>query len=422
MMQTLSVSTLISQIKKSLEGSFRTVVVEGEITNLSRSATGHWYFTLSDRNSSISCALFKMDAMRNSIIKTLKDGDKIIISGPISVYAARGTFQILAKKIVHSGAGGLIEKFEKLKIKLKNEGLFDIQYKKSIPKFPKKVALITADQSAAMADFLNVVSKKDLFFSVVIIPTLMQGAQSSKSVIGSINRALALKDVDVIVISRGGGSLEDLWSFNDELLARCIFNSKIPIISAVGHQSDFTISDYVCDLRASTPTAAGEYLISPHQQIDASLKYAYSTLKQTIKNRLDRNIILLKDLSPQKNIFRLTKKIDTYKNSLENMYMLKRPYELLGVKDKAIYLDDLIQRATRALEQKVSNHQANLNTFSKQLDALSPKQVLERGYSILKDSSNKVITNSIEFNKILEDDTLKIDFYDSQVEIKKVTL
>src|SRR5665647_366517 len=272
-LEAATVSDLLSSIKDVLENHFHEVMVQGEVSNLSPSTSGHWYFSLSDDKASISCALFKMDALRNPLIRSLKDGDKIIIFGPLSVYSKRGTFQILAKRIMPAGAGQLKLQFERLKAKLSAEGLFDLDIKKILPTFPQKIAVITAEHGAALQDFLNVIKRRSLWLDIIIIPALVQGDGAPRSLISALKKAQNLDGVDVVVLTRGGGSMEDLWAFNDEELVRTIAACPIPVVSAVGHQVDFTICDYVSDFRSETPTAAAETLSQPHTERKARLQY-----------------------------------------------------------------------------------------------------------------------------------------------------
>lgn len=266
-----SVSDLVSSIKECLEEEFHEVMVQGEVTNLSPSSAGHWYFTLSDENASLSCALFKGDALRNPLIRNLKNGDKIILSGPLSVYLKKGSFQMLVRRLVPAGEGQLKLQFERLKAKLSEEGLFDLERKKKLPLFPKRIAVITAEHGAALQDFINVMKRRTLWLNLVIIPALVQGEGAPKSLIQALEKAEGLRDIDVIVLTRGGGSLEDLWAFNDENLIRRIHHCPIPVISAVGHQVDFTLCDYVADHRSETPTAAAETLSQPQTELQARM-------------------------------------------------------------------------------------------------------------------------------------------------------
>ena len=254
-MKALAVSEAVNLIKRSLESEFFDLTIVGEVSNFTSSAAGHFYFTLSDKDASLSCAMFKMDAMRNPIIRKIRNGEKVYLRGPISVYAKRGTFQLLGKKILKYGQGDLKAQFEFLKEKLRSQGFFDLENKKEIPRFPKKIAVVTAKQGAALQDFLNVMKRRSLSYDILICPALVQGDAAPASIIKALNVISSRSDIDLIVITRGGGSMEDLWAFNNEELVKCIYNLKAPVISAIGHQVDFTLSDFVADMRCETPTA-----------------------------------------------------------------------------------------------------------------------------------------------------------------------
>src|SRR5690606_12931867 len=217
--------------------------------------------------------------MRNPLIRNLKNGDKIVVVGPISVYQKRGSFQLLAKRIFPAGEGQLKLQYERLKARLSQEGLFDIEKKKPIPKFPRRIAVITAEHGAALQDFLNVMERRSLWMDILIIPALVQGDGAPRSLLNALKKAESIEGVDVIVLTRGGGSIEDLWGFNDENLVRAIDNCTIPVISAVGHQVDFTLCDYVSDHRSETPTAAAEILSQPQTELNSRLVFCQSRIK-----------------------------------------------------------------------------------------------------------------------------------------------
>ncbi|MEX1099239.1 MAG: exodeoxyribonuclease VII large subunit, partial [Bacteriovoracaceae bacterium] len=248
-LKTLTVADLVFGIKSNLESQFRQVLVEGEVSNISRTVAGHVYFTLSDERACVSCALFRADALRNAIIRKIKAGDRILVVGSLGVYAKRGVFQIVAKRLSPAGKGNLAFQFELLKEKFSKLGYFDAQIKQTVPKFPKRIALITAPYGAALQDFLKVMKRRSLWHDIVIVPAVVQGEESPASVVEALKNAQALKDVDVIVLTRGGGAMEDLWSFNHESVVEQIHQCEIPVISAIGHEVDTTLADFVADLR-----------------------------------------------------------------------------------------------------------------------------------------------------------------------------
>ena len=410
--QVFSITDIISQIKHLLEDEFRMVAVEGEISNLSGSAAGHWYFTLSDDKSSLSCALFKMDAFRNPLIKNLKNGDKITVTGPISVYARRGSFQLLAKKLYPAGKGDLSVQLQILKDKLASEGLFDIEFKRPIPTFPSKIAVITALKGAALQDFLKIISRRSLWHHIVIVPAIVQGEASASSLISAIDKASQLSGVETIVITRGGGSLEDLWSFNDEKLARTIFECKIPVISAVGHEVDFSICDYVADLRLETPSAAAEYLSQPHMELFHKLEFLAHKLKNLLQQTHGNINQRLIRLQPTRMLATIQHRMVVLKNRLIRLNIRGRLHDLTGLYEFQQYLDELGSRMVTSIHAQLNDRKSRLNTSQQVMISLNPKRVLERGYSFIETSDKEVVTNLKKFHKIKEGEIINIHFSD----------
>lgn len=416
-MNPKTVSELIFDIKDTIEGNYRNVLCTGEISNFSYSASGHYYFNLSDRTASISCALFKMDAFRNPLVRTIKNGDKVIISGPLSLYAKRGTFQVLVKKIVKSGKGTLLEQYNKLKQTLASEGLFEIERKKKVPKFPKKIAVITAQSSAALADFTNVFERRAILGEVIIIPALVQGEKSEKSLLDAFSSALDLDGIEVIIFTRGGGSMEDLWSFNSETLARKIAACEIPVISAIGHQVDYTLCDYVSDLRVETPTAAAEKLTEKQVELSDRLTYSKKSLVSQINQRISYYQSSLYDFSPLKNINRINSILSSYERKLERLKISDNPHRYLNIESKTFELDELVVKLRSGMRTKLQGLSHNLESSQKQLRSLNPKNVLSRGYTILRDGE-KILDSKKTFNKN-ETNNLNIEFHDGIVKLQK---
>ncbi|WP_372654092.1 exodeoxyribonuclease VII large subunit [Halobacteriovorax sp.] len=422
-----SVSTLVGKVKGLLEGQFRNVSIEGEVTNLSLSSSGHYYLTLSDRNSSLSACLFKMDAMRNPEIKQLKDGDKVQCIGGLGVYAKRGSFQLIIKRITKASTGGdLLAEFEKLKKKLAGEGLFDLEAKSKIPALPKKIAVITALRGAALQDFLNIMKRRTLWTDIVVVPALVQGngaaASIRKSLFNTIKFSLdnPSNSVDVIVLTRGGGSLEDLWAFNDEALAWDIFNCPIPIISAVGHQVDYSISDFVSDLRCETPSAAAQVLSEGQTQILSKLenlrRHLNSSAKNIIYTRKDR----VASLRPEALLARVNKLYQDYKYRLEKCSLAKRDVELIGLHDHWFRLDDNLKRMQMALEKTLRDREHRVSKSIELLNALNPSNVLERGYSYITNGDGNVVASSDDFEKLPVGTELNIQFSDGKNKVSKL--
>ncbi len=415
-----TVSDLVNHIKDVLEGEFHEVMVQGEVTNLSPSSAGHWYFTLSDENACISCALFKMDAMRNPLIRNLKNGDKIIVLGPISVYPKRGTFQILAKRIMPAGEGQLKLQFERLKAKLAAEGLFDIETKKSLPVFPKRVAVITAPHGAALQDFLNVMKRRTLWHDILIVPAVVQGPDSPRSLLSALKKAEAIPGVEVIVLTRGGGSLEDLWSFNDEQLVRAIHECPIPTISAVGHQVDFSLCDYVADHRAETPTAAAETLSQPQTELEKRLIFCQSHMRSELFKRKQSIELWLQKLHPREIMGLIHVKIKNAHKELSEIRLRDRAHEMIGHHKKSQELDELLMRMKHRTENKMIDVKGELKRLDQVMSALDPSKVLTRGYSYVESDEGKVLTTLSDFKKLPSESVLGIRFQDGTAKVKKV--
>ncbi len=407
-----SVSDLVLSIKGVLEDQFQEVMVQGEVSNLSPSGAGHWYFTLSDAGASLSCALFKGDALRNPLIRNLKNGDKIVIVGPVSVYQKKGSFQLLAKRIFPAGEGQLKLQYERLKARLSQEGIFDLEKKKPLPLFPKRVAVITAEHGAALQDFLNVMKRRSLWLDILIIPAQVQGDGSAKSLMTALRKAQNIKDIDVIVLTRGGGSLEDLWSFNDENLVRSIFECPIPVVSAVGHQVDYTLCDYVADHRSETPTAAAEVLSQPQTELRGRLIYSQTHLKSNLF-KLNQHIqLMIQKFHPREMMNLMERKIHESEKRLNLINLKDRAEELIGIQEGSQRLDEAVLRLQHGIEMKSKIFSENLLRIEQVLSALNPSRVLGRGYSYLKGKGGDVITSLNDFNKRPKGSIMEINFHD----------
>ena len=422
-----SVSDIVHQVKNLLEGSFRGVSLVGEITNLKGSGSGHIYFTVSDRQSSLSCALFKMDALRNPIIKTLKDGDKVVLSGSIGVYAPRGTFQLIVKRITPIGKGDLKEQLEKLKKKLAADGLFDMEHKKPIPKFPKRIAVITAQGAAALQDFLNVTRRRTMWMDVVLAPALVQGDGAPASIRQALNNIIAYhlkappeKKFDVVVLTRGGGSLEDLWAFNDEALAWDIYNCPIPTISAVGHEVDFSISDMVADLRCETPSAAAEVLSQSQSSLVTTFKKLELGLKRSGNEILYRMNRRLEPLSPHRTLHLLKEDLNYKKQCLRDLDISNRLYEFTGYHDKLMRMEDLRGRLLGSFPTRIENLNYRVQKSHDLMRVMNPENVLGRGYTYVRSEEGKVVTSQKVFEALKEGTRLDLKFYDGIGKAQKV--
>jgi exodeoxyribonuclease VII large subunit len=416
-----NVSQIVGEIKHLLETEFKDVYMEGEVTNLSLSSSGHWYFTLSDKDSSMSAALFKMDAFRNPQIKTIKDGAKVVITGDINVYPKRGTFQVIVKKIVPIGVGDLKEQFEKLKIKLRAEGLFDLEHKKSIPELPKRVAIITALRGAALQDFLNIYKRRSLWMDVLVVPALVQGDDAPRALRLALHNTIKFsleastdKKIDVIVLARGGGSLEDLWAFNDEGLAFDIFNCPIPLISAIGHEVDFSISDFVSDLRAETPSAAAELLTHKQTLIKEKMVGLKRRMISSVELKESRFRSRLKMSHPKEILNEIQTLFIQLQKRLQRLRIDNRLNELTHIADYYQNLDYSLEAAIRAIKQKIERFSMRIEQKNSILAVTNPKNVLQRGYSFIELKDKNIVLSAKAFDKIKIEEKLSIHFHDGK--------
>ncbi len=386
----LSVSEITGLIKQTLEENFSEVNVIGEISNFKAHVSGHWYFTLKDANAQISCTMWR--GINNYVFFTPQDGMKIIITGKITVYPPRGSYQIDVRSMKPAGVGELQAAFEKLKQKLAAEGLFDEQYKKPIPKFPQKIGIVTAIDGAAFQDMKSIASRRYPLVEIVIASSKVQGEGAAEEIAECIKLLNRQKDVDLIIVGRGGGSLEDLWAFNEEIVARAIFDSQIPVISAVGHEIDFTISDFVADLRAATPSAAME-LATPS------------------KDELFAFIDEFSDYFPEKMLEIVSNYSDEIDKAISS-YGFRVPQDI--VKNKMQLLDNLIYRFQNNFDIKLSDQKKGLELLESKVDSFNIDNVLKRGFTIIK-QNDRYITRKKNLEK---EKSIDIKFYDGEVRIK----
>jgi exodeoxyribonuclease VII large subunit len=413
--EAATVSELVISIKNLLESEYQEVFVQGEVSNLSPSTSGHWYFTLSDEHACLSCALFKMDALRNPLIKNLKNGDKIIVLGPVSVYQKRGSFQLLVKRLLPAGEGQLKLQYEKLKAKLAHEGLFDMEKKKALPKFPRRIAIITAEHGAALQDFINVLKRRTFWYDVVIVPALVQGKDAPRSLIAAIEKTMKLKNIDVLVLARGGGSMEDLWAFNDESLVRVIAQCSIPVISAIGHEVDYTLTDYVADFRAETPTAAAEAISQPQTELKGRLQYCQSHLKSELFKTKQQVELMNQKFHPRGMIALISQQLQLAHKKLSQIRLRDRAEELIGLAEASQTLDEYQLRLNHVTTLKVRSWHERLERYQHVLTALNPSLVLKRGYGLIENPEGIILTSASAYNKLPHRSGFKIHFHDGKV-------
>ena len=385
--QILTVSELNRLAKKVLELNFSLFWISGEISNFTRASSGHWYFSLKDETAQVKCVMFKS---RNAYSDFMpREGDSIEARCTVTLYESRGDFQLTVESIQKAGLGAFFEAFEKLKIKLQNEGLFDISLKKSLLGYPKAIGIVTSTDAAALRDVLSTLKRRSPNTPTIVYPTPVQGKGASVNIAEAINIAQKRQEVDVLIICRGGGSIEDLWPFNEEVVARAIAKCTIATISGVGHETDFTICDFVADVRAATPTAAAELASIDYQMI----KKQFSFLHQKLQNRM----------------------IDLLNKQAQNLdYLAKR---LISPKQQITYqnqhLQQLQQRlklTMRQLLQQLEYHQLHLSNC---LTQLNPIAVLGRGYALINDTSGHVLSSKGQF---ITGQNVKITLYDGFVD------
>lgn len=417
MKDIFTVSDIIHAIKTSLEFEFSEIQVEGEIFNISYSSTGHYYFTLTDGASSLSCALFKGDALRNPMVKRLKKGDVVQVIGPINVYAKKGSFQLITKRISIAGKGDLQAQYEALKRKLSAEGLFDPEHKRAIPSFPQKIAILTAPSGAAVQDFINIMRRRSLWFELLIIPCAVQGEQCLSSHLKALNYIQERNDIDLVVITRGGGSLEDLWGYNEEQLVRRIANLNTPVISAVGHQVDFTLCDFVADRRVETPSTAAELISQPqielHERMKGcsrSLKHSFEKFRFSLSERLER-------VNPTNQFQMIKNKILTLVHRIHRLKFLDH-HRFIPLHDHQMQLDELLEAAANAVASLQERGEKSLELNARVLESLNPNAVLQRGYSMVK-VEKQIITNSKQFDKLKKQESISLVFHDGERSVKK---
>ncbi len=356
----LTVSALTFVLKEVVETSFPHVWVSGEISNFTRAGSGHCYFTLKDDSAQLKAVMWRGTAQRLRF--DLKDGLQVIAAGRIEVYEARGVYQIVVDQLQPKGIGPLELAFRQLQQKLAQEGLFDPARKRPVPRFPRRIALITSPTGAAVQDMTQVITRRWPKANIVVVPVAVQGPQAAPQIAAALRKVHLIPEVDVCICGRGGGSLEDLWAFNEEIVARAIHACKIPVISAVGHEIDVTIADLVADKRALTPSEAGELVVPLESEVRAELKQLRQRLNSSLKRQAQQARLKL--------------------DAVANRRCFSRPLD--RVRDLSLRLDELDARMKRGVKQSIVTSRQKLETLAASLSALSPLAVLERGYSLTK--------------------------------------
>ena len=417
--EIISVSDVNNLAKGLLEKDLSNVWIQGEISSFTAHGSGHWYFTIKDKKSALDCVMFKFDNI--NLLFEPKVGDELILNGNVSIYSPTGRYQFNVKHIEVSGEGALLRAFEELKKKLELEGLFDETRKKDLPEFPMEISVITSATGAVIKDIINVLSRRSPNMTLTLVEAQVQGKQAEKSICNAIERVNYFRQSDLIILARGGGSIEDLWCFNMESVARSIFNSEIPLISAVGHETDFTISDFVSDLRAPTPSAAAEIISQNHSNLFASLTSIQKDLNLSINNELVKQNEGLKNLSklikhPGDKLREISQKIDGLEMHLGNLTeriflisrnkistfssSLKEFSPIVRVEKNKNRIESSIKDIKRSIEEVIGEKRNLFLSSSKTLEAVSPLSVLSRGYSILTKGEKEQVINSYAQVKI----------------------
>ncbi|GFR34269.1 exodeoxyribonuclease VII large subunit [Thermobrachium celere] len=384
----LTVSELNLYIKELIEGTseLNNIVVKGEISNFKHHSSGHMYFTLKDNESKIKCVMFKG---YNSYLKIkLEDGMKVLAKGYVSVYERDGVYQLYCTDIKKDGLGDLYLAYEELKKKLEAEGLFDERHKKKLPMLPRRIGVATSSTGAVIRDIINVSTRRFYNVDILLYPVKVQGEGAAQTIVEAIEYFNTRNDIDVIIIGRGGGSIEELWAFNEEIVARAIHNSKIPVVSAVGHETDFTIADFVADVRASTPSHAAEIVVPSYSELVYKINTLKNTLFSNVNNRLKRDKI--------------------YVENLRSKVKLYSPQNRINVNYQ--YLDNLREKLINSVSNKFINKRHNLMLTIQKLDGLSPLKSISRGFAAVV-KEEKLIKSIQQLNK---DDIIEVYFSDGK--------
>ncbi len=390
-----TVSELIANTRKVLELSFKNIWVDGEISNLHNHSSGHIYFTLKDSAAEIKCAMFKRSAM--SLRFQLEEGMRIMVYGSISVFEARGQLQFIVNRLEVSGVGVLYQAFETLKIKLESKGFFSPENKIPINPIPQKIGIITSSQGAALSDMINVLKRRSPFLNIKILPVRVQGDGAAEDISNGIKKLSKEKDIETIIIGRGGGSIEDLWAFNEEILAQTIYECSTPIISAVGHETDFTIADFVADVRAATPSVAAEIICLSKNEIYQRLESINAKISGVVQDRVRYEYQKLENMSDNIGLLQPLNRIK------QNKTLLKHSFNTI----------------IKIISEKLNNANEKLNSHKKYLENLGPSQVLSRGYSIATDKkTNKIIRSS---NAIRKGERFYLRTFEGSLEAEKLS-
>ena len=408
-----SVTDYIKLCKNTIEKNIPQCFVQGEISNLSKPSSGHWYFTLKDKNSQVKCAFFRLN--QRKIKFSPENGMSVIIRGVTTLYPQRGDFQLIIQQMEPAGIGNLQLAFDQLKNKLRLEGLFDSENKKEIPSFPNKIGVVSSATGAVIRDIIKVLKLRYPLAQILLYDTIVQGENAHLKIIKALKAADQSQNCDVIILARGGGSLEDLWAFNEEDLAREIYNCTTPIISSIGHETDITIADFVSDLRAPTPSAAAVSATPDFNTIlynASKLKeYLYGSIKQSIESKKAAlELLKLKIIDPSQQLLLNAQKLDEYE-----IRLIKHHKSLINDNKEKLKL--LVSQLLTQSENFIKTQHNELSNYGNSLNLLSPLSTLSRGYTITQDNEGKIITS---IKKIKAEEVIFTKFHDGKVASKVV--
>lgn len=430
----LSVHELNALARQLLEDNLFGLWVAGEVSNLTRAASGHYYFSLKDQHAQVRCAFFKHQAAR--LTKPLKEGDHIELTGKISIYEARGEYQINVAQVRHQGLGRLFEAYERRKASLMAEGLFDAKRKQNLPAYPQRIGIVTSLAAAALRDVLSTLQRRHNGLAVVVYPTPVQGAGSENHIATAIQTADARQEVDVLIVCRGGGSIEDLWAFNEEVVVRAMAACRLPIISGIGHETDFTLADFVADVRAPTPTGAAE-LVSPDKdqlwhRLQQHQQQWHNIMRRRHENASQKTDWLARRLRhPMHNLAQQRHSLSQTANQLQAI-ITRRLQQAQQQHHQASNNLYLLRPNIRQAQQQLHSHAHQLNAQWHQyhqsaqtrlthaqhmLDAVSPEHILARGFSVVRDSQGKLIRHA---SAVQPNQRLSIHFVDGQRDVRVI--
>ncbi|HCI14829.1 MAG: exodeoxyribonuclease VII large subunit [Gallionellales bacterium GWA2_60_142] len=434
--RVLRVSELNLAIRRLLESEIPLIWVRGEISNLVKAASGHFYFSLKDDQAQVRCVMFRH---KNQLLSaTLANGQQVEVLAVATLYEQRGDFQLTVEQLRPAGLGVLYERFAQLKLKLEREGLFDADRKRALPRFPRRIGIVTSPQAAALRDVLTTLRQRLPGVPVVLYPTAVQGAGSAEQIALAIRAANHRAECDVLIVCRGGGSIEDLWSFNEEIVARAIAASDIPTVSGVGHETDFTIADFVADERAPTPTAAAQRVVPDRRELLRGLQDLAQHLRRAQRNRLQnamqtmdylqRRLVhpaqqLQRQSQQLDQLYQRLQRADAYRQRHWNWQWVSLTQRMQAASVDFSRLQDrqanLAQRLARAMNTMQQRHAARLESVAQHLIYLDPKQVFARGYSMVQDANGRVVSDA---ETLAVGDELRVTFAQgwAKTEVKEV--